>query len=241
MRRSERLRVTLEKYGFGFRAVGVTLTIVGILIVIGLGVLIFKGVGGDIMNVFGKMFGDDTKQEEDMDYVSIEEVEARLLEIGEMSTALYEYEGVITESDCDELFDYDLPWTRYFVELEYEGEIRAGYEIKDIDVTVDDDEMIIYIELPEPEVFSNEITDRDLEWSDGLFNEVDPDIEIELTEEVKEEELEAAIDAGLFERAETSAQNTIRGMLAIYTDYEVVFGPPPTPAPNTNSDANPKK
>ena len=192
MRRSERLRVTLEKYGFGFRAVGVTLTIVAILVVIGLLVLIFKGVGGDIMNVFGKMFGDDTKQEEDMDYVSIEEVEARLFEIGELSTALYDYEGVITESDCDELFDYDLPWTRYFVELEYEGEIRAGYEIKDIDVTVDDDEMIIYIELPEPEVFSNEITDRDLEWSDGLFNEVDPDIEIELTEEVKEEELEAA-------------------------------------------------
>lgn len=241
MRRSERLRVTLEKYGFGFRAVGVTLTIVAILVVIGLGVLIFKGVGGDIMDVFGKIFGDDTKQEEDMDYVSIAEVEARLLEIGEVSTALYEYEGVITESDCDELFDYDLPWTRYFVELEYEGEIRAGYEIKDIGVTVDDDEMIIYIELPEPEVFSNEITDRDLEWSDGLFNEVDPDIEIELTEEVKEEELEAAIDAGLFETAETSVQNTIRGMLAIYTDYEVVFGPPPTPAPNTNSDANPKK
>lgn len=171
--------------------------------------------GGKIISAYS--------EPEEATVVTIVEIESAMSQIGEITTVQYEYSGEAYSSDCNKLFNWEIGFTENSIEVFYEGVIRAGYVIEDIEVSVDQDSRTILITLPEAQVFSNEIITQDVEWDDNIFNRIDPDVASDLVEEAREEELEEAIDNGLYDDAEANAKSVIENVLAEFSDYQVVF------------------
>ena len=88
--------------------------------------------------------------------VTIDEVETKLAEIGELSTYSGRYE-VTKEADYSRYFldDIKVPGTKNTVHLECEGIVKVGYNLEDIGVNIDNDSYTICISLPKATVNDN--------------------------------------------------------------------------------------
>ena len=151
------------------------------------------------------------------------EIEAALSQIGELTTAEYNYVGITGKTDPRRAFGFDIPLTDNRVEVAYEGTIRAGYAIDDINREIDNENRIITITLPAVTVFSHEIEDTDVAYENNILNPIPADEVVDLLEDAKEDELEEAIDAGLYEQAEESARARITDAISSICDYEIVI------------------
>ena len=151
------------------------------------------------------------------------EIEAALSQIGELTTAEYNYVGITGKTDPRRAFGFDIPLTDNRVEVAYEGTIRAGYAIDDINREIDNENRIITITLPAVTVFSHEIEDTEVAYENNILNPIPADEVIDLLEDAKEDELEEAIDAGLYEQAEENARAIITDTISSVCDYEIVF------------------
>ena len=180
-----------------------------------LDILIDKAVDGTVLKSY---YGS-----EEGSTVTMVEIESAIARIGELTTVSYNYSGVTFASDCNRIIDWDVPFTRNMLAVEYEGSIRAGYTVSDIEIVVDDESQIITVTLPELEVFSNEIATQDVEWEDNLLNHISPDAVTDILDEARDEELEAAFGAGIEQEAQDSAEAIILDVLSKLCDYEVVF------------------
>lgn len=172
--------------------------------------------------VEGKIIGSRTIPEEGS-IVTTVEIDSAISQIGEIATVSYSYSGIAYKTDSRRAFDQNVPLTEYTVEVAYEGVIRAGYVMSDIDYHIDDENRIITFRLPEAQVFSNEITDYDDICDDNIFNRIPPELITDLIMDSKEDELEEAIENGLFLEASESAQSAIREVVTGLCDYEVEF------------------
>lgn len=180
-----------------------------------LDILIDKAVDGTILKSY--------YAPEEGSTVTMVEIESAMSRIGELTTVSYEYSGVTFASGYSQIIDWDVPFTRNMLAVEYDGTIRAGYAVSDIEFVVDDESQTITVTLPEMEVFSHEITAREVEWEDNILNHISPDAVTNILDEARDEELEAAFDAGLAQEAEDSAETIILDVLSKLCDYEVEF------------------
>ena len=157
--------------------------------------------------------------------VTDEIVMRKLESIGQLVTYSYEYANNRQIKDSKQVFGVNIPGTTHTIRLSYKGIIKAGYEVKDIEVKVDNDEKIILITLPEVKVTDNYIDTESLTYSEqnNVFNPISGEEITSELEAVKAEELEEALQAGLFEKAEGNAKELIGGLLKDFTDYKIRF------------------
>ena len=180
-----------------------------------LDVLIDKAVDGTII----KSYYDS----EEGSTVTMVEIESAMSRIGELTSVSYNYSGVTFASDYAQIVEWDVPFTRNMLAVEYEGTIRAGYMVSDIEFVVDDETQIITVTLPEMEVFSNEINTQEVEWEDNILNHISPDAVTDILDEARDEELEAAFEAGIEQEAQESVESIIVDILSKVSDYDVEF------------------
>ena len=166
---------------------------------------------------------DSYADEEECNVVTIVEIESAMKQVGEITTVAYKYSGVVVESDCSKFMEWEVGFTRNSIEVDYEGTIRAGYVIEDINFEVNQENKTIMVTLPEVQVFSNVITNQDVQWEDNFFNHIDPDIATDLLEKARKEELDEAVENGLYLQAENNARLTIIGVISELCDYKVTF------------------
>lgn len=160
---------------------------------------------------------------------TIVEVEAAMSELGELITVSYDYEGIALESDCRRFLKWSIGFTRNSVEIDYEGCVKAGYDISEIKFEVDTENNVIRVTLSRPEIFSNEITATDVISEDNIFNHIDPDTATDLLMESKYEELVEAVDNGLYEQAEINAKIVIKNVISGICDCKIEFAEGPEP------------
>ena len=180
-----------------------------------LDILIDKAVDGTILKSY--------YAPEEGSTVTLVEIESAMSRLGELTTVSYDYSGVTFASDYSQIVGWDVPFTRNMLAVEYYGNIRTGYTVSDIEFVVDDESQIITVTLPEMEVFSHEITAQEVEWEDNILNHISPDAVTDILDEARDDELEAAFDAGLAQEAEDSAESIIADLLSKVCDYEVEF------------------
>lgn len=157
--------------------------------------------------------------------VTDEIVMRKLESIGQLVTYSYEYANEHKIKDTKQIFGMNIPGTTHTIILRYKGIIKAGYEVKDIDVRVDNGAKNIRITLPDVKVTDNYIDTDSLEYTEqnNVFNPISGD---EITAEldaIKAEELEEAINAGLFDKAEGNAKELIGGLLKDFSGFKVTF------------------
>ena len=151
----------------------------------------------------------------------------KLQSMGQLVTYSYEYSNVreIKDSIQFPFTNWNIPGTTHTIQLKYNGIIKVGYEVSEIQVSVDNETKTIYVTLPAPVVTDNYIDMDNLSYAEqnNIFNPISGE---ELTMEfdtIKAEALEKAENSGIYDKAKGSAKEQIQGLFEAFDGYSVKF------------------
>lgn len=171
-----------------------------------------------------------TGEKEDPIETAVLDFEGTLADIGELTTAEYGYTLTqITDKEALTVLGLHIPFTSSKVIYSYSGQVKAGFEFQEIQVTVDEAARQIQVQLPEAKILSSEVDFESFQVYDernSVFNPLTAEdfnqglVDFQNTGETE------AIDHGLLDRARENAEHLLSGTLAGYFDleeYSVVF------------------
>lgn len=156
--------------------------------------------------------------------VSVEEVESRLVEIGELSTYSGEYTCTLGKEETRYLLE-NIPvlFSTNSVEITCSGIVKVGYNMSDIVVKVDEEK--IYISIPEAQLNDNYVI-----WdsvvcneSNNIFNPIEFSQYEEIIEEIERRGLDDVTEKGIYQSAEDNLKVLIEIVLSEFDDYEIVY------------------
>lgn len=139
-------------------------------------------------------------------------------ENSEFSTAQYLYTNSISITDQNTLAivgrdDIPLPFTDATYILQYDGVIKAGFDLSDVEPFMEGNALVI--ELPAPEDLSHETGDVEVVYEQqNILNPLHVGEESSWIEDQKEVMLERAISLGLYDNAKSVAETTFESMFA---------------------------
>ena len=117
----------------------------------------------------------DTKQTS----ITSEFVEQQISEISELATLHHHYRKNANFQDAKKLLEYIPDWriNKSIKEfsLVYQGDVKLGYDLKDIKILVEPNTQSIFIYLPEPRILSHSIDFESIQilWEkQGWFNNI---------------------------------------------------------------------
>ena len=149
----------------------------------------------------------------------------KLKEIGQLVTYSYEYSDQREIKDSRQIFGWNIPGTTHTIQLKYNGIIKVGYEVSDIQISVDNESKTIYVTLPEPKITDNYIDMDNLSYAEqnNIFNPISGDEITGSLDTIKAEALERAEHAGIYELAKGNAKSQISGLFEAFEGYSVKF------------------
>ena len=111
--------------------------------------------------------------------ITSEYIEHQIQEISELATLHHQYRKMASYQDVAKLVDILPAWrinksVKEFV-LVYKGDVKLGYDMKDIQIYVDKIAKTITITLPEPKILSHSIDFESIEVlmeKEGWFNDI---------------------------------------------------------------------
>lgn len=151
-------------------------------------------------------------------------IKDQLSGMSELVTQEYTYRNADRrESSETWIFGWTRPFSSKSILITYDGTIKAGIDFSMIDVSVDEDEYVITIDVPDSEITDNYIDQGSiqvLEVKNGLFNEVTFDNYNEFVSDQKEVMREKAIEHGILEKANEEAANLVKNFISVIPGIE---------------------
>jgi len=165
-----------------------------------------------------------------------ETIESGLRQIGELNTAEYYFTRTETVEDSKKLdltsigidFIADIPLTSNSFTYSYDGNIKAGIDFAEIEVSVDKENKEITILLPASRILSSEV-DPDsykfYEIKNNILNPISPeDYAVSFADLIHKEE-ERAVEEGLLEKADANAEKILKNFISSYNSdsYKIII------------------
>lgn len=140
----------------------------------------------------------------------------RIQNIQELSLVQYNYTGVVGFQDNKTLADIDIPFTQKFFLVKFDGLIKSGINLQEIELDINSETNSAVITLPEAEIMQNSIDERSLIVYDQSMNILNP-IKIEdynnaIAQEKNDME-KKAIENGILEQSKTQAEMLLTSLL----------------------------
>lgn len=158
----------------------------------------------------------------DKESVSNEYINALLTESSELTTSKLNYTGMT------EYHDKGIPIINKadFI-MVYKATARAGIDIKDVKVNVDNDKRIVYLTIPKAEVLEVKVDPNEIKYFDEKFAilNVNPKEDANKAQALAEEAARKEISKmGILELADQQSETLIKGILsdAVPKDYKFV-------------------
>lgn len=142
-------------------------------------------------------------------------LEGRLAEISELASVTYTYTNMAQFENSDDFYGMKIPFTTKKFILSYDGTIKAGIDLGDVEIEVRDND--VTVTLPEAEVLSHEIDADSVEIFDektSIFNPFTIEDFTAFQAAQREVMEEKALQRGLLAQAREKAGNSVRLMLA---------------------------
>ncbi len=192
----------------------------------GYGVFWYRSMHGDAVEA-GPAPGDlRLPGEVEKRVVTVDEVSAKLKEIGQLAVYMGEY---TVEKSVDHtrflLDDIPIPGTTNTIHFTCSGVVKVGFELTEIAPTVDNQSGKIYIALPAAAVLDNYVIWDSVECteSNNLLNPIDFAQYQVLIEEIEQDGLAKVEAEGIYDAARENAKRVVRNFLAGFDGFEVVF------------------
>lgn len=158
--------------------------------------------------------------------VTVNEVEAKILEIGELTSCEGAYTVTKGEDFTRLLDDIPIPGTTSRIELTCSGIVKAGYDLRDVEIRVDNGSQTIYVSLPDAKINSNELlwnSNMLCNEENNILNPNNYERYQTMLASIKEEGLQQAERNGLYQTVEENAKKLITNFLGCFVDYKVEF------------------
>ena len=159
--------------------------------------------------------------------IIVEGIEGKITEIGEFSTAEYNYTNVGSFENNLKIKDWDVPLTTKRFIIQYDGLIKAGIDMSRVSVTASAG--IITVTLPDAEILSHEIDENSLMVLDetkNIFNRITIDDYNTFAAEQKTICEQMALEKGLLETARDNAETALAELISAVPgsdSYQIVF------------------
>lgn len=164
--------------------------------------------------------------EQEVRVVTVDEVEMRLVEIGQLSTYSGEYSVTKSADFTRHIIDnIAIPGTTNTIRIECQGLVKVGYDMESITPTVDNRSQKIYIALPEAKVLDNYIIWDTVNCSENntILNPIDFSQYQTLISEIEAQGLEQAENDGIYDKAEEHIKFLVQTFLSGFDEYTIVF------------------
>ncbi len=166
----------------------------GVLVVIlAVGIIILQGL--------------NVKPKTDTEYLN-----ALVKESSELTTAKLNYTGMTEFKDKGVKFINRADFT-----MVYKATLRAGVDVKSINITADDDNQIIYVTIPKATIQDIKVKPGSIKYYDEevtLFNTDEKEDANKAQELAEKEALKEAKNMGILKLADQQAEALIKGILA---------------------------
>ena len=144
------------------------------------------------------------------DKITSTTIKNQLTEINELALYSYDYSKVGKFSNKLSFNGWKIPLTHKTFIITYNGSIKAGIDLKQAKISIDNDQL--NITLPAAKILSHEIDEKSIEVYDessNIFNQISiNDYKSFATKEKKKNEKEA-ISNGILEKSKTKAEQTL--------------------------------
>lgn len=153
--------------------------------------------------------------------ISQEEVYARLQEINELCTMEYQYSKVGEFDNSLQINGWNIPLTQKHFLLTYSGSLKAGVDLEQATVTIDDHSILV--ELPPVSILSHAIEEDSIEVYDesgSIFNPISVSDYAAFANQQKQVVEEEAIERGLLSQAATRTQQCIRDLILLTPEVQ---------------------
>lgn len=162
--------------------------------------------------------------------ISLDVIYEDLKSIGELATVEYLFTDAARFSDSKQLGNWNIPFTEKSFTLKWDGIIKAGIQIDQIVIDVNQDAHTITVILPAAQILSYEVDSDSVEVLDeknNIFNKISVNDKVQLDAATEAEMKDRAIHNGLLIRAQKNAEDIISRLLtanaAIGNDYLIIF------------------
>ena len=142
-------------------------------------------------------------------------LEGRLAEISELASVTYTYTNMAQFENSDDFYGMKIPFTTKKFILSYDGTIKAGIDLGEVEIEVRDND--VTVTLPEAEILAHEIDADSVEIFDektSIFNPFTIEDFTAFQAAQREVMEEKALQRGLLAQAREKAGNSVRLMLA---------------------------
>ena len=187
---------------------------IAMIVIIVMGVKYLRGAAKADKKIAEAMMGYDST-------VSAVEISSTLAVIGEFATAEYSYSGQAYIEKSRKILGWKVPLTEHSICISYEGTIKFGYAVDDMEVEVNG--KTITITLPQVQVLDNYIVDYKAKEDNNMFNPISSNEIPEKLTEIKDLELEKADEKGAYKLAAKNVKLIISDLLGRFEGYSVVF------------------
>lgn len=146
---------------------------------------------------------------------------SRLRSVQELVTVSYYYTNMGRFENQVDFYGWKVPFTTKSFIVSYDGVIKAGVDLKKLQVSIGDGE--VTVTLPESRIISHEIPEDSLEVfdeSDNLFNHITIEDYTAFTQDQKSAMEQRAVDGGLLDRANQEARTAVDSLLRIMPGLE---------------------
>ncbi|HEY8891486.1 MAG TPA: DUF4230 domain-containing protein [Clostridium sp.] len=141
-------------------------------------------------------------------------IAARLSKISELATIKYNYSNILSIKNSIKYKDYLIPFTEKSFIIKYSGYIKAGVDLKDLDVIVNNEKIIIT--LKKSKILDDVINSEDLfvyDEKSSMFNKLSmQDMMDELSTEKKKVEVNL-LKTEFLDEANANAKLLMQGIL----------------------------
>ena len=148
--------------------------------------------------------------------IVLDVIKSEIKNIGELATIEYLYTNAGKFEDPKKLFGITIPFTTKSFIAKWDGIIKAGINVEEIDVEINDLKKEIVVYMPAAKILSHEI-DADsietLDERDGLFNALKVEDVREFDAVSKEVMEKRAIENGILEKAYENARGIIEKLI----------------------------
>lgn len=177
-----------------------------------------------VIDSLEKKQGKNVDSSKSIPIITSETIKSELGSLQELVTQEYIYTNADKrEQDAKWIFGWSRPFSNSSLLLTYDGTIKAGIDIGEIQVDVDEETRTIAVTLPASKITDNNIPQESIavvEVKDGLFNEVSFDDYNSFISEQKIIMEEKAIERGLLTKADEEARKAIQAFLSLMPGME---------------------
>lgn len=162
--------------------------------------------------------------------INLEVIRSEISNIAELATTEYLFTDAAEFSDSKQIKNWNIPLTKKSFVLKWSGIIKAGVDLKNVAIDVDEDEKSIVVSVPSATILSYTV-DSDsvevLDEKDNIFNNITIDDKVKFDAKTENAMKQRAIENGLLEKAQKNAEDILKLLIqadaAVGDNYTIEF------------------